>query len=907
MKNFDLALLDRWVHHGDAEAFSELVKCHAAMVYGVCRRILRNEADAQDAAQDCFAELLRMSPDASPVKSSLGGWLHSLATHRALDRLRSDARRAGRESGFAKGMASNREEADLDDIQGYVDEAIAGLPPKLREPVVRHFLEGLSHREISETTGIARRTVSSRITKGIDDVRAHLKKRGVTITSSALASLLTVEASQAVPLALTAALGRFALADGVVVTSAKAGGATGTLGYLGAYGGIVMASKKIALVMVLALVIALGLFWRSTRGGETTVSTIDNPISGQVAVEEPVSVLAEIESKPVGNEATPLAVEEEAVEPVVSVNGEEAPTVATSSISGYAVDELGQPVPGATVVATYEIGVNGETGINYLSLSGRPENQYRTTADRNGEFVISGIRHRGQAQLYAEGPGMQGYAHANTRRGDLFEGVEITLKDGLSLFGRVLGPDGKPARGAAVRVVAMTRWGGDLPDPSTICDESGEFQLVFSRSTSAFLLVSSSVGDALFENISVFSDAFIELRLPEHATIEGEVIHASGEPAEGVRIYVDSNNSFTYSGDGITSHGAGIAYESWTDSLGRYEISSVFPDSRYRIVVRSESDTEISPVEALGALEPGQILRRDITLQELVTIDGTVVSNLDGTPISGAMVSVSTGLDPSSEPSSELSTTADEQGRFSLEVALASGDYYIVPYYDDSSWREAAPAFGQRVHLSPSERTELRLEMDPPFSITLRVTDRNGVPIQSAGIGGAWHWDDGMSTVSTGWRTDQEGLFSHAGFAPFGTYSLSVNATGFLRVEDLDYGGRPGEVFPEETVALYESTGAEGIAVDADGVPLPRTILKVRVRTEGESNFEFTVTTNGQGYFLTERKLPAATATLNISTHPGNPGSPLMPAAWRSDLISFEPGLIHDLGTVVLEASDEEE
>jgi protocatechuate 3,4-dioxygenase beta subunit len=489
----------------------------------------------------------------------------------------------------------------------------------------------------------------------------------------------------------------------------------------------------------------------------------------------------------------------------------------------------------------------------------------------------------------------------------LFEGIEITLKDGLSLFGRVLGPDGRPARGAAVRVAAMNRWEGDLRDPSTICDESGEFQLVFSRSTLAFLLVNLSVGDALFENISVFPDAFVELRLPEHATIEGEVTHANGEPAEGVRIYVDSNNTFTYSRDSITSHGAGISYESWTDSLGRYGISSVFPDSRYRIVVRSESDTEISPVEALGALEPGQTLRRDITLEELVTIDGTVVSNLDGRPIPEAMVSVSTGLDPSSKPSSELSTTADEQGRFSLEVALASEDYYIVPYYDRSSWGEAAPAFGQRVHLSPSERTELRLEMDPPFSITLRVTDRNGVSIPRAGIGGSWHWDDGMSTFSTRWRTNQDGLFPHAGFAPFGTYFLSVYVTGFLRVEDLDYGGRPGEVFREETVILYKSTGAEGIAVDADGVPLPRTILKVRARTEGESKFEFAVTTNGQGYFLVERKLPAATATLKISARPGNPGSPLMPTAWRSDLISFEPGLIHDLGTITLEAGGEEE
>ena len=195
----DLALLDRWTGQHDAEAFAEVVERHSAMVYGTCLRILRDDSEAQDAAQDCFVHLIRYLEDGQIIRSSLGGWLHGAAMHRAMERLRSEGRRAARERHFVAASGSALESADPDDVQKYVDEAIGNLATKLREPMIHHFLLGRSHQTIAEESGIPRRTVTSRIAKGIDEVRKSLVRNGISITTSALASLLTVEAAQAAP------------------------------------------------------------------------------------------------------------------------------------------------------------------------------------------------------------------------------------------------------------------------------------------------------------------------------------------------------------------------------------------------------------------------------------------------------------------------------------------------------------------------------------------------------------------------------------------------------------------------------------------------------------------------------------------------------------------------------------
>lgn len=150
----DLSLLQRWRLNGDATAFREIVSRHAGLVYGTCRRILRNPADAEDVAQECF-EVLATRPHEPTVH--LGAWLHRVATNRSISRIRSEQKRIQREKAF-EATREHTAVVETDDLYRYVDQAIENLPEKYRAPIVAVFLENQSKAATARDIGIAPRT-----------------------------------------------------------------------------------------------------------------------------------------------------------------------------------------------------------------------------------------------------------------------------------------------------------------------------------------------------------------------------------------------------------------------------------------------------------------------------------------------------------------------------------------------------------------------------------------------------------------------------------------------------------------------------------------------------------------------------------------------------------------------------
>lgn len=195
--------------HGQPQGLSysrdwaHLVRHHRPAVYRTCLRLLGNRADAEDVTQECFEILAKTT--SLPDANSLGAWLHGVATNRSLMHLRSSRRRRVRESTYSSEQP-DRVDRCWNDLTYDVDEALASLPDELRVPLVRHFFQGESHREVGRSLGLPSRTVGDRIQRGIERIRKHLRRKGIEVGSAALAIMLHERVLLGAPLSAALAL-----------------------------------------------------------------------------------------------------------------------------------------------------------------------------------------------------------------------------------------------------------------------------------------------------------------------------------------------------------------------------------------------------------------------------------------------------------------------------------------------------------------------------------------------------------------------------------------------------------------------------------------------------------------------------------------------------------------------------
>jgi RNA polymerase sigma factor (sigma-70 family) len=203
----DAELLERFVHQRDAAAFELLVWRHQRLVFGVCRRVLRDLADAEDAFQATFLALVRKAGSISK-RQALAGWLYQVA-HRIACRAQVNiGRRARRELGGTDltGAPDRREGVAGDDLWQVLDRELQRLPAKYREPIVLCYLEGKTYDEAAQHLGCGRGTISTRLTRARELLRARLTRRGLTLSATAMATALCEQAAAAgAPATLVAA------------------------------------------------------------------------------------------------------------------------------------------------------------------------------------------------------------------------------------------------------------------------------------------------------------------------------------------------------------------------------------------------------------------------------------------------------------------------------------------------------------------------------------------------------------------------------------------------------------------------------------------------------------------------------------------------------------------------------
>ncbi len=197
-------LLDRFVADRDEVAFGAIVARHGSMVLGVCRGVLVDPDDVEDAFQATFLILVRKARGLRD-RDRLAPWLYGVARKVAL-RARADAsRRRARERSVAgpdPGAAATSD-SDLRELQAMVREEVDRLPGNDRMAVVLCYLDGLTHQEAADRLGWPVGTVKGRLARARDRLRARLTRRGVALPVGALASALAREAPAADLMAAT--------------------------------------------------------------------------------------------------------------------------------------------------------------------------------------------------------------------------------------------------------------------------------------------------------------------------------------------------------------------------------------------------------------------------------------------------------------------------------------------------------------------------------------------------------------------------------------------------------------------------------------------------------------------------------------------------------------------------------
>jgi RNA polymerase sigma factor (sigma-70 family) len=217
-------LLDRFVRARDESAFEALVARHGPMVLGVCRHLLRDPNDVDDAFQATFLVLVRKAATLRQC-DLLANWLYGVAMRVAMRARSQAARRMGRFgsqgaieklaaaddlgcSAYNSAMPVEREP------EPWLHQEVSHLPEKYRTPVVLCYFEGLTHDEAASRMGCPLGTVKGRLSRARDLLRRRLTRRGVALSAAAIASQLAAPHAQAaVPAALEMATMRAALAQ----------------------------------------------------------------------------------------------------------------------------------------------------------------------------------------------------------------------------------------------------------------------------------------------------------------------------------------------------------------------------------------------------------------------------------------------------------------------------------------------------------------------------------------------------------------------------------------------------------------------------------------------------------------------------------------------------------------------
>jgi RNA polymerase sigma factor (sigma-70 family) len=264
----DGQLLERFAAgSGEARelAFAALVERHGPFVLRICRAVLGNEHEADDAFQATFLALVRKA-ESLLARDSLGPWLHQAAYRAACHDRSARARRRSHEHAAALRSEWQDRNDGRQGLEEVIHEEINRLPARNRVAVVLCDLEGRTLEQAARHLGCAVGTVKSRLSRGREKLRSRLVRRGIAPASCPLTLLASGAAGATVPAALAETTVRYATGGKVIVGMVPAAVAARTEGVLISM--FLSNLKAVAVATAVAASLAAGVAVLAQQGDE---------------------------------------------------------------------------------------------------------------------------------------------------------------------------------------------------------------------------------------------------------------------------------------------------------------------------------------------------------------------------------------------------------------------------------------------------------------------------------------------------------------------------------------------------------------------------------------------------------------------------------------------------------------
>jgi RNA polymerase sigma factor (sigma-70 family) len=433
----------------DEAAFAALVARHGPMVLAVCRGILRDPHDAEDAFQ---ATLLVLAGKAgsSWAEGQLGGWLHKVAYRIAVRASADAARRRALERRAAEVAAVEftREPLD-DDLRPALHEEVARLPAKLRLPMVLCYLEGLTHAQAALALRCGEATLRRRLTEARERLRLRLARRGFEPSAVVLGEALAKGAGAAVPPMCAEATIRAAIR---VAAGEAAATVVGTrVAHLTRAGlNLAINGRNMTVGVLLAVGAAVSLAAAITAGGGKS----DKPAADRI-------------NPPLSEKPTPSSSQRAAtVEKPIALAQPQTPAKTSRSYTtkGIVLAPDGKPAAGATVYWLGYPRFEQRRIARPKGMKDGPEDRPKTLATGmtgiDGRFALTAEFDAATVParmmvVKAPGIGLSGRTTfsetVNEAAGD-GTGVTFQLRAPTTIEGRLLTPAGGPAIGVKVLI-----------------------------------------------------------------------------------------------------------------------------------------------------------------------------------------------------------------------------------------------------------------------------------------------------------------------------------------------------------------------------------------------------------------------------------------------------------------------